>query len=156
PDLQFSVEEQVAEGDCVVTAWTATGTHLGDLLGMAPTGHHVTVSGMYYTRIAHGRIVEGRLTWDTLGMMQQLGAIPSEPGEPGERIVTNAMTRSLEVAHSRANTRIATRTDESAHQANKGLVRGLFDRIFNGREYDRAGEFFAARYTVRDSSTERA
>ena len=76
-DLQFTVEEQVAEGDRVVTRWTATGTHDGDLLGIAPTGTVGTTTGISINRIADGKVAEDCTNWDALGLMQQLGAIPA-------------------------------------------------------------------------------
>jgi len=76
PDGRWTVEDQVAEGDKVVTYWKFTGTHQGELMGMAPTGKRVTTSGMVIDRIVEGKIVEEWEEWDTLGMMQQLGAVP--------------------------------------------------------------------------------
>src|SRR5580765_7733590 len=55
-DLQFTFEEQVAEGDRVVTRWTATGTPDGDLLGIAPTGTVGTTTGISINRIADGEV----------------------------------------------------------------------------------------------------
>ncbi len=80
PDVQLSVEDQVAEGDMVVTRWIASGTHQGELMGIAPSGKRVTVSGTSVERIVDGKIEETWDNYDALGMMQQIGAIPS-PGE---------------------------------------------------------------------------
>lgn len=77
PDLQITIEEQVAEGDMVVTRWTARGTHQGDLLGIAATGKQATVTGMTIDRFADGRVIESRTNWDTLGLLQQLGIVPA-------------------------------------------------------------------------------
>jgi steroid delta-isomerase-like uncharacterized protein len=77
PDLAMAVEEQIAEGDLVVTRWTARGTHQGELMGMAPTGKEATVTGITIDRLENGRIVESRTNWDSLGLMQQLGAVPA-------------------------------------------------------------------------------
>jgi steroid delta-isomerase-like uncharacterized protein len=76
PDDQHMIQEQVAEGDKVVTRWSFTGTHQGELMGLAPTGKQVKTSGMVIDRIVEGKIVEEREEWDALGMMQQLGAVP--------------------------------------------------------------------------------
>ncbi|MDQ4026017.1 MAG: ester cyclase [Actinomycetota bacterium] len=76
PDLQLTIEDQVAEGDKVATRWTATGTHRGDLFGMSPTGKQTTVGGITIDRFTGGKIVESWDNWDALGLMQQLGAIP--------------------------------------------------------------------------------
>jgi predicted ester cyclase len=77
PDLTLSVDQQVAEGDTVVTRWTGRGTHEGDLFGIAPTGKQTTVTGISIDRIVDGKVVEDHTNWDTFGLMQQLGAIPS-------------------------------------------------------------------------------
>jgi len=82
PDLQFTIEDQIAEGDKVVTRWTARGTHEGELQGIAPTGKQVTMSGITVSRIAGGRIVEGWTNRDALGMLVQLGVVPP-PGQAG-------------------------------------------------------------------------
>jgi steroid delta-isomerase-like uncharacterized protein len=75
-DSRFKVHDQVAEGDFVVTRWTGTGTHDGELMGMPPTGKWVEIGGITIDRIANGKIAETWTCWDTLGMMQQLGAVP--------------------------------------------------------------------------------
>jgi len=75
-DGRFEVHEQLAEGDCVVTRWTAKGTNDGELMGMSPTGKSVEIDGIGIDRIADGKVVESWGCWDTLGMMQQLGIVP--------------------------------------------------------------------------------
>jgi steroid delta-isomerase-like uncharacterized protein len=77
PDVRVSVEDQIAEGDMVVTRWTATGTHTGELLGIPPTGRRIEISGITINRFSGGRIAEDWYQSDDLGMMQQLGVIPS-------------------------------------------------------------------------------
>jgi predicted ester cyclase len=77
PDIQFTVEEQVAEGDMVVTRWSARGTHLGTLGGIPPTGKQVTVTGMLMECYCDGRPRRSWMNWDGLGLMQQLGIGPS-------------------------------------------------------------------------------
>jgi steroid delta-isomerase-like uncharacterized protein len=77
PDTTMQVDHVVADGDWVATHWTARGTQTGELMGIAPTGKEVTVQGMSFDRIANGKIVESRNVFDALGMLQQLGAVPS-------------------------------------------------------------------------------
>jgi steroid delta-isomerase-like uncharacterized protein len=77
PDARITVEQQLAEGNLVATRWSGRGTHEGELMGIEPTGTQVTVSGLTISRLEGGKIVEEFLNWDTLGMMQQLGAIPA-------------------------------------------------------------------------------
>ncbi len=79
PDLQFTVEDQVAEGDRVVTRWTMRGTNTGSFLGLPATGRSVAVSGINIDRLANGKLVEHWRSADQLGMLQQLGLIPT-PG----------------------------------------------------------------------------
>lgn len=75
PDARVTVDQQLAEGDMVATRWTGRGTHEGDLLGVAPTGKRVTITGITFSRLKDGKIVEEFQNWDTFGMMQQLGAV---------------------------------------------------------------------------------
>lgn len=75
PDLQVTVDQQIAEGDTVATRWTARGTHEGELMGVAPTGKQATVTGVSIERVVGGKIVEDRTNWDALGLLQQLGAV---------------------------------------------------------------------------------
>ncbi len=76
PDLVMSVEDQVAEGDKVVTRFIGRGTHRGEFMGIAPTNKLVTVHGMSLYRLSDGRIVEGWDSWDKSELTQQLGATP--------------------------------------------------------------------------------
>ena len=80
PDLQFTIEALVAEGDRVVTRWAARGTNSGSFAGMPPTGKAVVVSGISIERIADGKIAESWVNFDQMGMLQQLGVIPT-PGQ---------------------------------------------------------------------------
>lgn len=77
PDLHITIEDQVAEGDKVVTRWIARGTHTGEFQGIPPTGKQVRVTGTDIDRIANGKAIECWTNVDELGMMQQLGVIPA-------------------------------------------------------------------------------
>ncbi len=76
PDTHLEVEDLIAEGDKVVDRWTATGTHLGPLMGIPPTGKSVRTPGMSISRIVNGKIEESWFNYNLLGLLQQLGAIP--------------------------------------------------------------------------------
>ena len=91
-DLQFTVEDQVAEGDRVVNRFTVTGVHTGEFNGIPPTGVEGSLKGISIHRIADGRIAETWITSDQLGMMQQLGVIPpiGPPVEPVEVVETGS------------------------------------------------------------------
>jgi predicted ester cyclase len=71
PDLDVALDEIVVEGDRVAIATTTTGTHTGELLGVAPTGRRVSVTGIDLVRI-DGKIVEHRGLTDTVGLLRQL------------------------------------------------------------------------------------
>ena len=73
PDIQDSVEDIVAEGDKVVVRWTSRGTHQGEFMGVAPTGRHVTFTGMRLFRIAENKIAESWVNIDERGLQEQLG-----------------------------------------------------------------------------------
>lgn len=77
PDLHFTIDEQIAEGNTVVTRWTAHGTHNGELAGIPATGKRTTVVGLGVDRIENGKIVESWGLFDQFGMLQQLGVIPA-------------------------------------------------------------------------------
>ena len=79
PDLEMTIEDQIAEGDKVVNRWTATGTHQGELMGIPPTGKAMSATGVYIARIQDGQVIEEWGNFDALGMMQQLGVVPA-PG----------------------------------------------------------------------------
>jgi predicted ester cyclase len=77
PDLTYTVEDQVAEGDKVVTRWKASGTHQGEFFGVAGTGNRIEMSGIQIDRFGEGgKMVEEWPEYDLLGAMRQMGAIP--------------------------------------------------------------------------------
>ncbi len=75
PDLYFTIEDMIAEGNKVVARFTVTGTHKGQFLGISPTGKQVVVTGISIDRHEGGKIVEHWGNSDQLGLLQQLGAI---------------------------------------------------------------------------------
>ena len=77
PDFHTTIEDQIAEDDKVVTRWTMRGTHEGEFRGIAPTGKQITVTGIGIFRFSDGKVVESWDNFDQLGMMQQLGVVPS-------------------------------------------------------------------------------
>lgn len=78
PDLRIAVEKMVAEGDAVVSRLTLTGTHLGDYLGVPPTGRRFSIGGLAIHRLVDGRIMRAghynEIDW--MGLRRQLGLIP--------------------------------------------------------------------------------
>jgi len=79
PDIAFHVEDMIAQDDKVVVRWNATLTHTGDYFGIPPTGKPATITGMNTWHVANGVAIEGWVNRDDLGLLQQLGIIPS-PG----------------------------------------------------------------------------
>lgn len=75
PGIHFTVEDQVADGDRVVTRWVAHGTHTGAFQGVPPTGKTVRLTGIDIDRIANGKVVECWALSDELGLMKQLGVV---------------------------------------------------------------------------------
>jgi predicted ester cyclase len=76
PDVDIRIEDTIVQGDKAVVRVVLEGTHTGEGLGVAPTGHRVHIAGMVMVRIAGDQIVEGWNSWDQLGLLQQIGAIP--------------------------------------------------------------------------------
>ncbi len=75
-DIHFDLDDMIAEGDKVAERITFRGTHRGVFQGIAPTGKQITYNALEIDRFIDGKIVEAWIVTDTLGMMQQLGAIP--------------------------------------------------------------------------------
>ena len=76
PDIVFSIQEQVAQGDKVVSRFEWTGTHNAEFLGVPATGRSVRVWGIVIDRLEESRIKDTRIIMDTLGLMAQLGVLP--------------------------------------------------------------------------------
>ena len=74
PDLTIELDELLGAGDRAAAATTLCGTHTGELLGIAPSGRRVAVTGIDMVRVAGGRIVEHRGLTDTVGLLRQIGA----------------------------------------------------------------------------------
>ena len=77
PDMHWIVEEQIAEGDKVVTRFEWTGTHRAEFFGVPATGRPVKVWGVVIDQLEGGKIKNSRIIMDALGLMMQLGAFPS-------------------------------------------------------------------------------
>ena len=77
---RHEIQEQIAEGDKVVTRLTAYGKHEGDLPGAPRTGHDLKMGSVTIHRIANGKLVEKWSEKDVLGFLVQLGVMPPPPG----------------------------------------------------------------------------
>jgi steroid delta-isomerase-like uncharacterized protein len=78
PDARWTIEDQFAEEDRVVTRWTFVGSQSGTFLGIDATGKELRTTGISIHRIVKGKIAEEWSEWDTLGVMQQWGLLPME------------------------------------------------------------------------------
>ena len=76
PDIHFTIDDIIGEGDKVVYRWTLRGTHKNEFRGIPPTGKTVTMWGIFIDLISGGKFVESWERFDTLGFMRQLGVIP--------------------------------------------------------------------------------
>lgn len=76
PDMRYTIDDIFAAADRVVVRCTFRGTHRGELQGMAPTGNAVSVTAIFITRFVKGKVAEQWFVEDSLGLMQQLGAVP--------------------------------------------------------------------------------
>jgi steroid delta-isomerase-like uncharacterized protein len=76
-DIRYTIDEQLSDGDKVVTRWTARGTHTGDFLGAPGSGRSFTITGISIERIENGQIAETWSNWDLMGLLVQLGLAPA-------------------------------------------------------------------------------
>jgi steroid delta-isomerase-like uncharacterized protein len=83
PDIHYTIQELIAEGDKVVARWKYSGTHKGEWMGVAPTGRYFSATGTTTLRISGGKIVEEWADYDAMGVWQQLGVLP--PLEHGHK-----------------------------------------------------------------------
>jgi predicted ester cyclase len=86
PDLEHTVQEMVAEGNSVVAAFSARGTHSGQWHRIAPTQKEIAYTGVTIARVEEGKIMDHRTTWDTLAVLEQLGLVPVIRKEDGTRL----------------------------------------------------------------------
>lgn len=93
PDAHWAIQEQIAEGDTVVTCFVATGAQLGPLWGIPATGRRMAVTGVLISRCWEGRIAAQLLHLDLLGLLQQLGVMP-DLGLAEEVIVARLLSAS--------------------------------------------------------------
>src|SRR5713226_6717917 len=82
PDIQWTLEEMIAEGDNVAARFTMRGTHRGTFFGVPPTGKTIAVQAMNFYRLSRGQFAEERGQPDLLALLQQIGAVPTPGGNP--------------------------------------------------------------------------
>ena len=134
PDAQVTIDDSVAEGQTVAVRGTLRGTHHGELMGIPATGRPVRVTFIDFNRIANDRIAERWAAVDTLGLLQQVGAIPGALS--GER-------------DDGGREEPATTPDAGDPEANKALARRYADLLLNQHQLDRAAEILAPTFVGR-------
>ena len=77
PDIRIVPEMLLAEGDKVATRWRAIGTHIGEFMGVGPSGKQINFTGTSIHQLTDSKIIAGWDSWDTLTLLQQMGAIPA-------------------------------------------------------------------------------
>jgi steroid delta-isomerase-like uncharacterized protein len=77
PDLRFAIEDTVAEKEKVVVSWNISGTHKGEFMGIPPTNKKISVDGITINHLTNGKIMDSYISYDALGMLQQLGVVPA-------------------------------------------------------------------------------
>lgn len=131
PDFRIAVDQVLAEGDFVVTRWTATGTHEGSFAGIAPTGRSATWTGIQVFRVACGQIAESWGVGDHLGLRRQLGALPAAAAAPSVPAsgATPAASPAAGCPATTAdeNEALARRWYEAINSANLDLLDDLLD-----------------------------
>jgi len=77
PDLRYTIDAVTAEGDLVGMRYHWTGTQTGEIRGIPATGKRVSVAGMGFFQFKDGRLIEEWAVDDTMGLLQQLGVVPT-------------------------------------------------------------------------------
>ena len=77
PDIQWTLEETIAEGDKIVARYTMRGTHKGNFMGVPPAGKKIAVQALNIYRFSNGQIIEEQGQPDLLGLLQQIGGLPA-------------------------------------------------------------------------------
>jgi steroid delta-isomerase-like uncharacterized protein len=81
PDIQWTLEEMITEDDMVAARFTMRGTHRGTFFGVPPTGKIIAVQALNFYRLSGGQFIEERGQPDLLGLLQQIGAVPTPGGD---------------------------------------------------------------------------
>jgi steroid delta-isomerase-like uncharacterized protein len=76
PDVRFTLEDVISEGDRMCLIWTARGTHLGALMNIPPSGRAITVRGVSIFRLQDGQITQAEYIWDVAGLLRHIGLLP--------------------------------------------------------------------------------
>lgn len=120
PDLHFTIDHIIEEGDKVYARWSLTGTHKGEFLGIPPSGNPVADEGGDIFHFAGGKCKEIWVNEDSLGLMRHLGVLPQQEGQPSSEPDQRPA--------------IPTPTRAMTPSENKAVVRRYFDEIMNNAD----------------------
>ncbi len=95
PDMKVTIKDEIDDGDVVVQRNVVTGTHKGEFMGIPPTEKPVTWQEVQYYRVRGGSIVERWVNVDEIGVLQELGAIPSPEAEENKRVVSRLFEEAI-------------------------------------------------------------
>lgn len=129
PDLHATIEDLIAEGDKVAVRGAIRGTHLGELMGIPPTGKRVTMTLIDVNRIGGGKLAERWAEADMLGMLQQLGVVPGPPDAVPEAVMA-----------------AATPSPGGDPATSKAVARQFIDQVINRGDLAAVGDLVAASY----------
>jgi steroid delta-isomerase-like uncharacterized protein len=132
PDFHVTSQDMVAEGDKVVSRWTASATQTGQLLGIPPTGNPLTWTGISVYRLADGKVRETWWSKDVAGMLEQLGVMAPTRG-------SYTWGEPLEVTG-----------DPGDLETNRATVQRIVDEVMNQQNLAVVDELFAANYLMHD------
>jgi steroid delta-isomerase-like uncharacterized protein len=135
PDFHVTSQDMVAEGDKVVSRWTATATQTGELLGIPPTGNQVTWTGISIYRLADGKVRETWWSKDVAGMLEQLGVMPPTRG-------SYTWGEPLEVTG-----------DPGDPEVNRAIIQRIVDEVMNQQNMGVVDECFTADYLMHDPAS---
>ena len=76
PDLHFDVDEVILEGERAALSWTSSGTHLGKIMNIPPTGRAIKVRGMTLLKFVGGQVQQATFLWDVAGLLRDIGLLP--------------------------------------------------------------------------------
>ena len=142
PDLRFDPTFMVAEGDLVFVRGTLGGTHKGNFMGMAPaTNKYVAWTGTAIFKFDdQGLCVARWQEWDGLGVMQQMGVIPTPPGQEA----ANPSTQ-------REPDPTSSDTDPARVERSRALMQSFIEEVWNQKKLERADDFFTPEATSPDA-----
>ncbi len=126
PDIWFTFEDLIAQGDLVVGRGVIQGTHKGEFLGVPPSGKVLHWTGTRMFRVKDGKVTEGWINFDVMGLLQQMGVVPTPPAPEGPL----------------APSSVGLRGAASTPAANEALMRRFIDEVWNKGNLDLADEFF--------------